>query len=933
LKTIKLLAVWSLLLLGGQIPGVAQFTLSGLSDKGVYNDSVTFTVSAQAGYQVGAALDGQVVALGAATKVGAVDYHELRVSATNQTTLATTNAVFRFNVVSTERNGSENGLPPWIPYPSIPSTAQETAGAHLRCLLPAAFPTNLPVPVVAWVEGENGAAVRANGFLAIQPQASIQVRRGAGSGFLPGYATVGETTVAGQFNQMDFSRTVQVDSNTTWSSVSGDLSGTVTWPAQSWISVVGEFRIPAGAALTIGPGTVVRLAPGVSVAVVGQLTVNGTEEAPVVFTPWSPAQPWGGFFLTNSTSALVANAAIFTGSGANASAVANSHRHEQCLFYLDNHARLALTNCAAIYLAGQFGHGVDRGLPWNQIDLVHTLIQRCTTGGEWNGSALKLLQSALIETPYERPVFNDGDEDGIYFTTGAYEVRDSLIGWNADDGLDAGSGDASSVTVSNTWVEGSYHEAFAWSGGNRKATNWHTVSLNCGQGIECGYSLSAPSPDVYAFDCLSTANLIGARFGDNYNWTYTGFLRVTNSLLLYNYRDVWGMNWSDWTYRTDLMDVRGNWLTAPNPKHTENLIWNPVIDGARLAAFMSTPPTAEVGIGLAVRTRQFPLGAISNALPVRLSSFTTLPVSFGYRYASATETLAEGRLEFAPGETLKLIPAPAVSLSGNPLVRLQLLSPQQGQITGESTVWFGTLATATGSTLISTGAVWRYLDTGANAGTAWRERLFEDSAWASGRAELGYGDSKDGRPETTVINSGLNATNTTNRYITYYFRHSFLVNNPEAVGPLTVQLKRDDGGIVYLNGTEIFRSNLADGPVDYLTRATLASDDGVNFYSTNAPASLLVPGTNVVAVEIHQESPTSSDVSFDLRLDAAAPLRLEPVRFGSGWLLSWDSTQGTLEQAPDLAGPWTASAQSSPAEIQSADGRAFYRLKKLSGAP
>jgi hypothetical protein len=389
------------------------------------------------------------------------------------------------------------------------------------------------------------------------------------------------------------------------------------------------------------------------------------------------------------------------------------------------------------------------------------------------------------------------------------------------------------------------------------------------------------------------------------------------------------MNWADWTYSTNLMDLRGNLLTTPNPYHPENETWNGT-RAARLAAFMTTPPTAEVGIGLAIRSRQFPLAGISNALPVRLSSFTTQPVRVSYRYTSPTETLAEGLLEFPPGETVRFVPGLAIAVAGPGLLRLQLHSPVNGQVTGENTAWFGSLAPSSGRTLIPAGAVWRYLDTGEDAGNTWRNVAFDDSAWSSGPAELGYGDTQDGRPETTLIGSG---TNSNNRYLTYYFRHRFVLTDPAAVGPLTVQLKRDDGGIVYLNNHEIFRSNLTNGPVDYLTRATLADDDGTTFYVTNAPASLLVPGTNVVAVEIHQESPTSSDVSFDLRLDAAAPFRIEPIRFGADWLLSWDGTAAILEQATDLAGPWIPASQNSPAELRTSGQRAFYRLKRLSSTP
>src|SRR5580765_637422 len=63
-------------------------------------------------------------------------------------------------------------------------------------------------------------------------------------------------------------------------------------------------------------------------------------------------------------------------------------------------------------------------------------------------------------------------------------------------------------------------------------------------------------------------------------------------------------------------------------------------------------------------------------------------------------------------------------------------------------------------TLISTGAVWKYLDNGSNQGTAWRGIDFDDSAWTNGPAQLGFGDGD----EAHVINGGPS----TNRYITTY---------------------------------------------------------------------------------------------------------------------------------------------------------------------
>src|SRR5881628_1979597 len=114
-------------------------------------------------------------------------------------------------------------------------------------------------------------------------------------------------------------------------------------------------------------------------------------------------------------------------------------------------------------------------------------------------------------------------------------------------------------------------------------------------------------------------------------------------------------------------------------------------------------------------------------------------------------------------------------------------------------------------TLVQTGAVWRYLDNGSNQGTNWIAPGFNDAGWTNGPAELGYGDGD----EATVVNGGP----TTNRFITTYFRHRFAVTNAQDITGLHVRLLRDDGGVVYLNGQEIFRSNMPEGPISYQTVA------------------------------------------------------------------------------------------------------------------
>lgn len=163
--------------------------------------------------------------------------------------------------------------------------------------------------------------------------------------------------------------------------------------------------------------------------------------------------------------------------------------------------------------------------------------------------------------------------------------------------------------------------------------------------------------------------------------------------------------------------------------------------------------------------------------------------------------------------------------------------------------------------LVPTGATWRYLDNGSDQGTIWRTAGFNDSGWASGAAELGYGDGD----EATVVSYGADSAN---KHITTYFRHSFTIADASAYQSASLRLLRDDGAIVYLNGVEVFRSNMPGGTVGYRTLASAAIDDSTLHLAGINPATL-VSGVNVVAVEIHQANATSSDISFNFELSAS----------------------------------------------------------------
>lgn len=225
-------------------------------------------------------------------------------------------------------------------------------------------------------------------------------------------------------------------------------------------------------------------------------------------------------------------------------------------------------------------------------------------------------------------------------------------------------------------------------------------------------------------------------------------------------------------------------------------------------------------------------------------------------------------------------------------------------------------------TLVPAGAEWRFFDQGKVPGLSWQAPAFDDSLWPKGAALLGYGD--DG--VVTTVDFGPDAAT---KYITTYFRHTFTVDDPARFLTVTLGLLRDDGGVVYLNGKEVFRSNLPTGNIGFSTLASSAAGDADErtFFEGDLNATSFVKGTNTLAVEIHQASADSSDLSFNLQLTALlAPPAVPPALTfspapGSGLRISWPASyvgwhvETSSQLEPDES--W----QTSDATVESSGGQ------------
>ena len=232
--------------------------------------------------------------------------------------------------------------------------------------------------------------------------------------------------------------------------------------------------------------------------------------------------------------------------------------------------------------------------------------------------------------------------------------------------------------------------------------------------------------------------------------------------------------------------------------------------------------------------------------------------------------------------------------------------------------------------LIGEGALWKYLDDGSDQETGWIELGFNDDDWNSGYAELGYGDDD----ETTVVGYGSDENN---KYITTYFRHTFMVFDSDDYQSLTLKLKRDDGAVIYLNGYEIIRENMPSGTIYYDTFATdfVGGNEEDIFFNYTLSNEYLLEGENIISAEIHQVSESSSDISFDLELIGTSysnivlidsisyQAQITDVSYGriiedTSWSLFGEPTPGSPNDTP------TSSTENISSNIEFSLGPGFY---------
>ena len=223
------------------------------------------------------------------------------------------------------------------------------------------------------------------------------------------------------------------------------------------------------------------------------------------------------------------------------------------------------------------------------------------------------------------------------------------------------------------------------------------------------------------------------------------------------------------------------------------------------------------------------------------------------------------------------------------------------------------------TTLIPWNSTWRFSDSGyaPGAGT-WKNVVYPDGLWSSATAnfypaaarDIGYGDGDVVAPYVYAncgARPGIAAPTCNAKYWTTYFRQQFNIASLASFTGFRINLHRDDGAVVYVNGVEVARSNMPGGAIIYTTPASASAEGITEDVTLSLPAGTpFVTGNNVIAVEVHQVSVNNSsdgnDLSFRLELlglttpefnNSTADLNLLSCSSVMWAGLYWGASQGT----------------------------------------
>lgn len=173
--------------------------------------------------------------------------------------------------------------------------------------------------------------------------------------------------------------------------------------------------------------------------------------------------------------------------------------------------------------------------------------------------------------------------------------------------------------------------------------------------------------------------------------------------------------------------------------------------------------------------------------------------------------------------------------------------------------------------LITKATEWTYFYDSVMPAKNWMATNYDDSKWSVGKGKFGYASDRD---YDTPLDYGSDKEN---KYLTAYFRTTVDCDRDNEFKKVSFKIMYDDAAVVYVNGTKVAVFNLPkDTTYTYDMLATLpdgyANDEESTF---SIDGSLFKKGKNVIAVEIHQNEPASSDMSMKMTASSVSTAKSE----------------------------------------------------------
>ena len=152
---------------------------------------------------------------------------------------------------------------------------------------------------------------------------------------------------------------------------------------------------------------------------------------------------------------------------------------------------------------------------------------------------------------------------------------------------------------------------------------------------------------------------------------------------------------------------------------------------------------------------------------------------------------------------------------------------------------------------------------------------FDDSSWLEGNSGIGYGDDDD----ETIISPT----------IALFMRKTFEIEDLSLVSRAVLDIDYDDGFVAYINGVEVARDLFSGDFTSY----SMPSDGlhEAQLYTGNIPEryffdkTLLRNGSNVIAIQIHNQALSSSDLSALPVITLELPLGTETYFSPPNWFV------------------------------------------------